>query len=150
MSQSLVKIYVHTIFSTKNRQPFIDHEIEDVLFNYLGGICKGLECFPLKIGGHNDHVHILSSLSKKITVIKFLEELKSHSSSWIKTQGERYQNFYWQGGYGAFSVSPSAIESVKRYIENQHDHHKTITFQEEYRKILREHNIDFDERYVWD
>lgn len=150
MPQSLVKIFVHTIFSTKNRQPFIDHEIEDLLFNYLGGICKGLECFPLKVGGHKDHVHILSSLSKKITVIKFLEELKSHSSSWIKTQGERYQNFYWQGGYGAFSVSPSAIESVKRYIENQQDHHKTISFQDEYRKILREHNIDFDERYVWD
>ena len=150
MPQSLANIYVHTIFSTKNREPFIDEKIENELFSYLGGICNSLECFPLKIGGHRDHVHLLSLLSKKITLIKFLEELKSASSNWIKTQDDRFKNFYWQRGYGAFSVSPQETQKVKRYIESQHDHHKTISFQDEFRKILIEHNIDFDERYVWD
>ena len=150
MPQSLVKIYVHTIFSTKNRQPLIDREISDQLFSYLAGICNGLECFPVKVGGHNDHVHILSLLSKKIAVMKFLEELKTASSNWIKKQNKRYANFYWQGGYGAFSVSASEVDRVTKYIELQHEHHRTITFQEEYRKILRQHNIYFDERYVWD
>jgi REP element-mobilizing transposase RayT len=150
MPQSLVKLYVHIIFSTKNRRPLIEEEIENTLYSYLGGIFNRLECCPIKIGGHKDHVHILSHLSKKITVIKFLEELKSHSSNWIKTQDTRYKNFYWQGGYGAFSVSPQSIEIVKQYIEFQHEHHKTTTFQDEYRRILREHNVEFDERYVWD
>ena len=150
MPQSLVKLYVHVIFSTKNRRPFIDREIENALYRYLGGICNGLECFPIKIGGHKDHVHILSQFSKKITVIKFLEELKSHSSNWIKTQNTGYKDFYWQGGYGSFSVSPQSIEIVKQYIESQHEHHKTTTFQDEYRRILREHEVEFDERYVWD
>lgn len=150
MPQSLVKSYVHIIFSTKNRRPLIDEEIETELYSYLGGICNGLECFPVKVGGHKDHVHVLSHFSKKITIIKFLEELKSHSSNWIKTQDPRYRDFYWQGGYGAFSVSPQSIETVKQYIESQHEHHKTITFQDEYRRILREHNVAFDERYVWD
>ena len=88
--------------------------------------------------------------SKKITLMKFLEELKSHSSAWMKTKGEHLKDFYWQGGYGAFSVSPSAVESVKKYIEGQHEHHKVWTFQDEYRRILKEHNIEFDERYLWD
>ena len=150
MPQSLVKIYVHTIFSTKNRQPLIDREISDQLYSYLAGICNGLECFPIKIAGYDDHVHILSLLSKKIAVMKFIEEVKTASSGWIKKQNERYRNFYWQRGYGAFSVSASEIDYVKKYIELQNEHHRTITFQEEYRKILRQHGIDFDERYVWD
>ena len=137
MPQSLVKLYVHIIFSTKNPRPLIDEKIEQTLHSYLGGICNRLECFPVKIGGYNDHVHILSNLSKKIAVTKFLEELKSHSSNRIKTQDTRYQDFYWQGGYGAFSVSPQSIEIVKQYIETQHEHHKTTTFQDEYRRILR-------------
>jgi putative transposase len=150
MPQSLVKLNVHIIFSTKNRRPLIEEEIENTLYSYLGGICNRLECFPVKIGGHEDHVHILSHFSKKITVIKFLEELKSHSSNWIKTQDARYKDFYWQGGYGAFSVSPQSIEVVKQYIESQREHHNTTTFQDEYWRILREHNVEFDERYVWD
>ena len=150
MPQSLVKIYVHTIFSTKNRKPIIDGDIHDKLCSYLGGICNELECFPVKIGGYNDHVHILSLLSKKITVMKFIENVKSGSSKWIKKQNERYNDFFWQGGYGAFSVSPSQVDYVKKYIESQNEHHQTTTFQDEYRKFLRDHDIDFDERYVWD
>lgn len=150
MPQSLANIYVHTVFSTKNREPLIDKEIEIELFSYLGGICNALECFPLKIGGYKDHVHLLSLLSKKITLIKFIEQLKSGSSSWIKKQHSRYANFYWQNGYGAFSVGRAETDRIKKYIENQHEHHKKISLQDEFREILREHNIDFDERYVWD
>jgi len=150
MGQSLAKNYLHIIFSTKHRHPMIDDEIETQLHSYLGGICNRLESFPVKIGGYRDHVHILCLLSKKIALMKFIEELKSHSSKWIKPIHRRYQDFYWQDGYGAFSVTPSEIESVKHYIESQHDHHKITTFQDEYRAFLRSYNIDYDERYVWD
>ena len=150
MGQSLVKNYLHIIFSTKNRHPFIDHAIENDLHAYLGGICTNLECTPLKIGGDKDHVHILCLLSKKIALMKLIEEVKSHSSRWIKKVNSQYKDFYWQDGYGAFSVTPSEIESVKHYIDLQHEHHKTKTFQEEYREFLRMYNIDYDERYVWD
>ena len=150
MGQSLVKNDLHIIFSTKNRQPFINDKIEGELYAYLGGICNNLESFPLKIGGYRNHVHLLCLLSKKIALMKLLEEIKSHSSKWIKTIDSRYNNFYWQDGYGAFSVTPSEIGGVKQYIENQRDHHKIKTFQEEYRDFLRLYNIDYDERYVWD
>jgi REP element-mobilizing transposase RayT len=150
MAQSLVKNYLHIIFSTKHRETLIDEMIERELHSYLGGICKKLECFPVKIGGYTDHIHLLCMLSKKITLIKLLEDLKSDSSKWVKTIHDRYKNFYWQNGYGAFSVSPSDVATVKHYIEMQHEHHKTWSFQDEYRKILNEHQIEFDERYVWD
>ncbi|HEY9488992.1 MAG TPA: IS200/IS605 family transposase [Chryseosolibacter sp.] len=150
MAQSLVKNYLHIIFSTKKRQSLVDEHIEKDLFNYLGGICNGLESYPLKIGGYRDHVHILCLLSKKIALIKFMQELKAQSSKWIKPMDGRYKNFFWQDGYGAFSVAPSEIESVKRYIENQHEHHKKKTFQEEYREFLNLYDVDYDERYVWD
>ena len=150
MGQSLVKCFVHLIFSTKHRKSQIDESIEGELHRYLGGICTQLQCPPIKIGGYVDHVHLLYMQSKKIALMKFLEELKSHSSAWMKTKGEHHNDFYWQGGYGAFSVSPSDVESVKKYIEGQHEHHKVWTFQDEYRRILSEHNVDFDERYLWD
>ena len=150
MGQSLAKNYLHIIFSTKNRQPFIHRSIETELHSYLGGICNSLESFPLKIGGYDDHVHILCLLSKKITLIKLMEELKSHSSKWMKTKGDVYKTFYWQDGYGAFSVSTSEIEMLKEYINNQHEHHKTNTFPEEYRTFLANYQVEYDERYVWD
>lgn len=150
MAQSLVKNNLHIIFSTKNRQPLIDEHIEKNLFSYLGGICNGLESYPIKIGGHSDHIHILCHLSKRIALIKFMQELKAQSSKWIKTMDERYKNFFWQDGYGAFSVTPSGIQDVKRYIDNQHEHHRKQTFQEEYREFLRVNDVEYDERYVWD
>jgi putative transposase len=150
MSQSLVKNHVHIIFSTKHRKTFIDEIIENELHSYLGAVCKGLECFPVKIGGFTDHVHVLCSLSKKISLIKFLGDLKSHSSKWIKRKDDRYIDFYWQDGYGAFSVSPSDVGTVKKYIENQHEHHKIVSFQDEYRQMLADHHIEFDERFMWD
>jgi REP element-mobilizing transposase RayT len=150
MPQSLVKNYLHITFSTKNRYPFIDNKISGELFNYLGGICKNLECYPVIVGGYQDHVHILCLLSRKIALMKLIEELKTHSSKWIKTKGQTYQKFYWQNGYGSFSIHPEQLTSVKRYISSQTDHHKNITFKDEFRALLKEYEIEYDERYVWD
>jgi len=150
MGQSLVKIYIHIIFSTKNRVPMIHPPVEAELHSYIGGICNKLECQVIKVGGYTDHIHLLCMLSKKITLIKLLEEIKSHSSKWIKSKGEGYKNFYWQDGYGAFSVNPSEVETVTAYISNQHQHHSKKTFQDEYRIFLKKYNIEYDEKYVWE
>jgi len=150
MGQSLVKNYIHIVFSTKYREPLIHQPYENELHSYLGGICKNLECHPIKIGGYIDHIHILCMLSKKIALMKLIEEVKSHSSKWIKTKDELLRNFYWQDGYGTFSVNPSEIDTVIAYIENQHEHHKKITFQDEYRAFLKKYKVEYDERYVWD
>ena len=150
MAQSLVKNYLHVVFSTKYRQPLNSSEIANELYSYLGGICNNLDCSPIKIGGHIDHIHILCLLSKKITLIKLLEEIKSHSSKWVKTKGESLRSFYWQDGYGAFSVNPTEVNTVIKYIENQAEHHKKRTFQDEYRAFLKKYKVEYDERYVWD
>ena len=150
MGQSLVKNYIHIVFSTKNRQPLIHPPVEEELHTYLGGICNNLDCTAIKVGGYTDHIHILCMLSKKIALIKLIEEIKSHSSKWIKAKGADYQSFYWQDGYGAFSVKPSEIDNVIAYINNQHEHHSEKTFQNEYLAILKEFNVEYDERYVWD
>ena len=150
MGQSIVKNYLHIAFSTKHRKPLIHPCYEDELYNYLGGICKDLECHPIKIGGYNDHVHILCVLSKKIALVKLIEEVKSHSSKWMKTKDDALKSFYWQDGYGAFSVNPTEVETVIAYISNQHEHHKKKTFQDEYRAFLKKYNVEYDERYVWE
>ena len=150
MSQSLTQLYVHLVFSTKNRDHSIISSIQPELYSYMGGILNNIDCSPIQIGGMTDHMHVLCCLSKKITLIKMIEELKRSSSKWIKTKGETFSSFYWQDGYGAFSVGYSQIEEVKKYILNQNDHHKKIPFQNEYRNFLKKYNADFDERYVWD
>ncbi|QDK80111.1 IS200/IS605 family transposase [Spirosoma sp. KCTC 42546] len=150
MGQSLVQNYIHVVFSTKHRLPFIQPPVEQELHSYLGGICNKLECQPIKVGGYIDHIHILCKLSKKIALMKLVEEVKSHSSKWIKTKGEDYRNFYWQDGYGAFSVNPSQVDTVIAYIANQHEHHSKKTFQDEYRAFLKKYAVEYDERYVWD
>ena len=149
MPQSLSKVYVHITFSTKNRHPFIDDTVKQDLWAYLGGICKDLECNPVRIGGYNDHVHICCLLSRKMTQTKLLEEVKMVSSKWMKTQGARYNDFYWQDGYGIFSVNPSEIEKVVGYIDNQHERHKTLTFKEELVLFLKKYGVEYDERYLW-
>jgi len=150
MGQSLVKNYMHIIFSTKLRVQLIHQPVQDELNSYIGGICKEMECQPIKIGGYTNHIHILCMLSKKIALMKLLEEVKSHSSKWIKTKGTELNNFYWQNGYGAFSVNPTEIDKVITYIENQKEHHKKKTFQEEYRAFLKKYKVEYDERYIWD
>lgn len=150
MPQSLSQVYVHLTFSTKNRAPLIDEDIKPRLFDYLGGTCNKLDCQVLQVGGHDDHIHILCLLSKKITQIKLLEEVKKSSSKWIKTVNERYQHFYWQEGYGIFSVNPSETAVVVEYIKNQPEHHRKKTFQEEFRAFLKKYQVEYDEKYVWD
>jgi putative transposase len=150
MSQSLSKMYVHIIFSTKNRIPVLKPEIQTELYRYIGGICNNLECFPIQIGGSTDHVHILSVLSRKIAIMNFIKEIKTGSSPWMKNFGSGYLNFHWQDGYGAFSVSNDNIDTLIGYINRQHEHHKKVTFQDEYREFLRTYDIKYDEKYVWD
>lgn len=150
MGQSLNRVYVHLVFSTKHRQPMILDLIREELYGYLGGICKKLDCNPIQVGGYNDHVHILCLLSKKIPLMDLVEKVKANSSKWIKTKGTDFENFYWQNGYGAFSVNPSEIEVVKNYILNQEEHHRKKSFQEEFMAFLKKYNVEYDERYVWD
>ncbi len=150
MPQSLSKVYVHITFSTKNRVNRIDDKIETPLFEYIGGVCKQMECNPIKVGGHENHIHILCLLSRKIAQMALLENIKKSSSKWIKTKGDEYSDFYWQDGYGIFSVNPTEIDVVKKYISNQKEHHKKRTFQDEFRAFLKKYNVDYDERYVWD
>jgi putative transposase len=150
MAQSLSKVYVHIAFSTKNRQSLIIDGIKTSLFEYIGGICKGMECYPIIVGGSSDHIHVLCLLSRKVTQMKLLEEIKKQSSKWIKTKGSEFSDFYWQNGYGIFSVNPSEIDVVVKYISNQEEHHKKTTFQDEFRAFLKKYNMDFDERYLWD
>lgn len=150
MGQSLVKNYLHLVFSTIHREPLIHPPVEMELHAYLGGICNKLECTAIKVGGYTDHIHIRCMLSKKIALMKLMEELKSHSSKWIKSKGKVYGNFYWQDGYGAFSVNPSEVDTVIAYIANQHEHHSKKSFQDEYRAFLKKYKVDYDEKYVWD
>lgn len=150
MPQSLSQVYVHLTFSTKYHRPIIDDEIKTRLFQYLAGICNGLECTPIQVGGHKDHVHIVCLLSRKVAQMKLVEEVKKKSSKWIKTVNERYSQFYWQDGYGIFSVNPSEKEVVVEYIKNQEEHHKTKSFKDEFRAFLKKYNVPYDEKYVWD
>lgn len=150
MPQSLVLNYIHITFSTKYRAPLIDEKIENELFKYLGGICKQLECNPIKVGGYRDHIHILCVLSRKVALMKLIEEIKTHSSKWIKSKGKRFEDFYWQRGYGCFSVNPTEIDIVVKYIENQAEHHRKKTFKEEYVAFLKKYNVEYDEQYLWD
>jgi len=131
MSQSLSKVYVHITFSTKNRLNLIDEKIETSLYEYIGGICKGLDCNPVRVGGYKNHVHILCLLSRKITQMKLLEEIKKQSSKWIKTKSPLYSGFYWQDGYGIFSVNPMEIDKVVSYIDQQQEHHRNNSFKDE-------------------
>ena len=150
MPQSLSQVYLHIVFSTKNREDQIRPEIEQPLYKYIAGILKNLECTAIKIGGTSNHIHILNTFARTISISKMLELVKKDSSKWIKTQGNYYRNFYWQNGYGVFSISQSKIEIVKKYIENQKKHHKARAFKDEYRAFLKEYNIKYDEKYLWD
>ena len=151
MPQSLAQIYLHIIFSTKGREPFLkEKEFCGRLHAYLVGICRNLKCPSLIIGGVADHVHILCRYGRGISVSDFLREIKRPSSGWVKSENPKLRSFKWQDGYGAFSVSPSHVDALKKYIADQEEHHKKKTFQDEYRRLLNEYGIKYDERYVWD
>jgi putative transposase len=150
VSQSLSNILLHIIFSTKNREPWIQPEIENELYAYLALVFRECNCPAILINGAADHVHALCVLSRTITVADLLETVKKRSSKWIKTQGAFYQNFAWQAGYGAFSLGESNKASAVKYIQNQKEHHRVKTFQEEFREFLKAYQISYDEKYVWD
>jgi putative transposase len=151
MPQSLAKIIIHTVFSTKDRRPFLrDKSLREELHRYLGGILSNHDCQPLIVGGVEDHVHILSTLSRTWEVAEMIKELKRSSSLWLKTKSPDFENFAWQNGYGIFSIGFSQIPSARDYIAGQEEHHKKMSFQDEFRKLLKSYEIEFDERYVWD
>jgi REP element-mobilizing transposase RayT len=150
MSQSLVKNYIHIVFSTKHREDFIDKKIENELFSYITALCKNMESNVLQIGGTDNHIHILCSLSKKIALMKLVQEIKAHSSKWMKTKGKAYENFFWQDGYGAFSVTEENVFYIKNYIKNQRQHHQQIHYKDELIGILKKHKMKYDEKYLWD
>ncbi|MEI7833577.1 MAG: IS200/IS605 family transposase [bacterium] len=150
MSQSLANIVVHLVFSTKYRQPVIMDGIRGELHAYIIGILRKYDCCSIIINSELDHVHILFSLSKNQALSKIVEEIKRGSSKWLKTKDAKYANFYWQGGYGAFSVSQSQIETVTFYIANQREHHENTSFQDEMRALFVHNGITFDERHLWD
>ena len=151
MPQSLSAVYIHLVFSTKERQPFLrDRDTRESLHAYLGGISKTLDCPPIIVGGTEDHVHLLARFGRTITQAEWVKELKRVSNLWLKEQSRTYADFQWQGGYADFSVSPSNLERVKRYIASQEDNHRKLSFQDELRALFRKHKVEWDERYVWD
>jgi REP element-mobilizing transposase RayT len=149
MPQSLSKIFIHIIFSTRGRYPFIKPAIEQELFAYIAQVLKEHGAQPMKIDGTEDHVHILCGLPRTMALCDLLEKVKKRSSKWIKTKGPHYRRFSWQGGYGVFSVGESGVERVKRYIAGQKKHHRTVTFEDEFREFLDRYRVEYDERYVW-
>ncbi len=149
MAQSLVKNLIHLIYSTKNRHAWIPKEVRNGLYAYQAGIFRQWDSPALKVGGVDDHIHALFSLSKNYALKRVVEEVKKGSSKWMKSEGSRFQGFYWQHGYAAFSVSESNVDKTIRYIEHQEEHHRKITFQAELRLLLQRHDMDYEERYLW-
>ena len=150
MSQSLSSVLIHLVFSTKNREPFITAAIETELYPYMAKIFREAKSPSLAIDGTTDHVHILFSMARVITIAEIVEQAKTSTSKWIKTKGREFRNFHWQRGHGAFSIGQSNVVSLKRYIRDQKEHHKRVTFQDEYRKFLKACGINYDEKYVWE
>lgn len=150
MPQSLTKLYAHLIFSTKNRQPFLDDAIRPRVHAYLATIIRDLDSPWVVVGGVADHVHILFDMGKMYAPVEFVEVTKRESSKFIKTFGTQYQKFYWQRGYGMFSVGPAYRDEAEAYVNNQEEHHHAKSFQEEFRAFLVKYGVAYDEQYVWD
>ena len=151
MPQSLSSVYLHLVFSTKDRRPFLrDPAIREEMHSFLGGISKKLECPPILVGGVEDHVHLLARHGRTITQADWVKELKRASSLWVKERDPKLSDFAWQAGYGVFSVSASKVDAVTNYIAQQEEHHRKSTFKDEFRAMLRKNCIEWDERYVWD
>ena len=150
MPQSHARVLIHLVFSTKSREEFLDEDIQAEMFSYLTGTLRGEGHTPISVGGHVDHVHMLFGLSRIQSIAKIVEKLKGSSSVWMKTKGNKFETFHWQNGYGAFGISPKEIDAVDRYIRNQKEHHDKESYQDEYRPICKEFEVDIDERYVWD
>jgi len=151
MPQSLVQIYVHIVFSTKERDPFLrDKDIREKMHAYLVGAFKNLGSPSLVVGAPEDHIHGLCRLSKTLAVADLIRDAKRESSKWVKAKWPDLVGFHWQNGYGAFSISPSHVDDLTRYIRSQQAHHREETYQEESRRLCRKCGVELDERYAWD
>ena len=152
MPQSLAKVVVHIVFSTKDRRLYLrEIELRRELYAYMATILKeNVDSPALLIGGVEDHIHALVNLSRRFAIMNVIQEMKTETSKWLKSKSSDTAGFAWQSGYGAFSVSESNIEQAKRYIANQEKHHKEMTFQDEFREFCKRHNVELDERYAWD
>lgn len=151
MPQSLAKVIVHIVYSTKNRTPWLkDAKLRSELYAYNATILKNVDSPAIVIGGVEDHIHILALLSRKVAIMDVILQSKTETSKWIKKQGPRLQDFQWQAGYDIFSVSESNVGAVKPYIERQAEHHQRMSFQDEFRILCQKHQIEIDERFAWD
>ncbi len=150
MPQSLSYLLTHIVFSTKDRTPVLDATVRTALHAYLATVARNVDCECFRVGGAADHVHLAVRLSRTLTMAQLIEELKTSSSKWLKTQSPALASFAWQRGYGAFSVGPSDLNALLHYIDTQEEHHRARTFQDEYRAFLTKYGIEYDERYVWD
>ena len=151
MPQSLARVYLHIVFSTKHREPWLaDVEVRRRLYGRISGLCRGMGSPVVDGGGVADHVHILGTLSRTLAMAELVKEIKRITSMWLKDEYKDLPDFAWQEGYGSFSVSPSHVPVVEKYIRGQEKRHRTQTFKEEYRQLLEKHGIEYDERYVWD
>jgi REP element-mobilizing transposase RayT len=150
MSQSLSRILLHIVFSTKNREPWLDASIRPGTFAYLAEVGRETGCQIHLVGGMPDHVHMAVELSRTLTVSDFVKKVKTTSSVWIKKHGVNHSGFSWQAGYGVFSLGASQLPVLTRYIGRQEEHHRGKGFQEEFREFLAKYEVEFDERYVWE
>jgi putative transposase len=150
MPQSLVKVYTHLVFSTKDRRPDLTDFHRSKLHEYFGGILNGLDSPPIEINSVTDHVHLLFLLPRTHSIATVVGELKEHSNKWLKQTFDGFSRFYWQRGYSMFSVSLSQTEKVRAYVRNQQARHRKQSFQDELRQLLTKHSVEYDERYVWD
>lgn len=150
MPQSLSNILIHVVWSTKDRHPWLTPDIRYKTHAFLAGAVRNMGCEAYRVGGVADHVHLAVRLSRTLSVSRLVKEVKSASSTWIKAQDPAFAHFYWQLGYGAFSIANSKKDALLHYIDSQEHHHRTRTFQEEYRDLLQKYVIDFDERFLWD
>ena len=150
MAHTYTNILVHVIFSTKDRQAWLVPEIKERLFGYIGGIVRENGGRVMMVNGPSDHVHALVAMPATVSVADMLRVVKTNSSRWVHDEWPERGDLAWQAGYGAFSVSQSAVDDVKAYIERQEEHHKRMSFKEEFLAFLKRHGIEFDERYVWE
>ncbi len=151
MPQSLARVWVHLVFSTKERRAYLQNaDLRDEMFRMLGYHAKQVACPPARVGGWSDHVHVLCGLLRTISIADLVETLKCETSKWAKDRAPDLRTFHWQNGYGAFSVSQSLVGRVVAYLDRQAEHHRRVTFQDEFRALCAKHEIEIDERYVWD
>ena len=151
MPQSLARIWLHIVFSTRERRTYLQDEgVRDEMFRMLGHHAKEAGCPTACVGGWIDHVHVLCGLGRTVTVAELVEAMKRQTSKWVKQRAAQLKMFHWQNGYGAFSVSESNVKQVIEYIDGQPNHHRRMTYQEEFRALCAKHNLEIDERYAWD